>query len=78
MKQFMIFDVNNPLMSDYPVITGKSNSDAVRKYCSNIYPNKKPKCSGSNDVQISAQECKIEDGKIYRLGWKRQTWFELI
>lgn len=78
MKQFMIFDINAPLMSDYPVIYGKSNSDAVKKYCAEHYPDKKPKCSGSNNVQISAQECRTENGRIYKLGWKRQTWFELI
>lgn len=77
MSTYAIFDVNKPIMSDYPVIEGKTNSDAVKKYCKEHYPNKKPKYSGSNFVQLSAQECVIENGKLMMLGWKRKIWYEL-
>jgi hypothetical protein len=77
MATYLIFDVNQPLMSDYPIIEGKSNSDAIKKYCAKEYPNRKPKASGSNFVQLSAQECIIENDKPRLLGWKRKTWFEL-
>lgn len=77
MPTYLIFDVNQPIMSDYPIIEGKSNSDAIKKYCKEKYPNKSPKASGSNFVQLSAQECRVENGKPYILGWKRKTWFEL-
>ncbi len=78
MKNYLIFDVNKPIMSDNITQQGNSNADAVRKYAKTAYPNKKIKCSACNFVQLSAQECRIEDGKIYRLGWKRTTWFKLM
>jgi len=78
MKTFAIFDINKPLMSDYPVINAKTGSEAIKQYCKQNYPDKKPKCSGSNYVQLSTQECTFNDGKMYILGYKRQTWYELI
>lgn len=78
METFLIFDVNKPIMSDHIIEVGKSNADAARKYAAKQYPNAKLKASGSNYVQISAQQYKVENGKPSILGWKRQTWFELI
>ena len=78
MKTFLIFDVNKPLMSDYPIVNGGTGAEAIKKYCKEHYPNSKPKCSGSNFVQLSIQECVIENGKPMILGWKRKSWYELI
>ena len=64
-------------MEEMPVILAKSNADAARKYISEKYPNKKAVASGCNFVQISAQECKVENGNVYRLGCKRHTWFKI-
>lgn len=77
MNNYLIFDVNEPIMNEPIVEIGKSNADAARRYAAKKYPNKKIKASGCNFVQISAQECKIENGKTYRLGWKRTTWFKI-
>ncbi len=78
MKTYLIFDVNKPIMSDNITIQGSSNADAARRYVKEQYPDKQIKCSACNFVQLSAQECRIEEGKIYRLGWKRTTWFKFI
>jgi hypothetical protein len=59
-------------------MNGKSNADAAKRYAKNQYPDRKLKSSGSNFVQISAQECVLENGKPFVKGWKRQTWFELL
>lgn len=60
MKQYLIFDVNSPLMQEHKIVNGKSNADVIKTYCKTAYPTKKPKASGSNYVQLSAQECRIE------------------
>ena len=77
MNTYLIFDVNRPIMEEMPVILAKSNADAARKYVADRYPNKRAVSSGCNFVQISAQECKVENGRPYRLGWKRTTWFKV-
>ena len=78
MKKFLIFDVNAGLLSGYPEVLAKSGSDAVKKYCKENYPNKKPKVSGSNFVQLSVQEGFIDNnGKAWFIGGKRKTWYEL-
>ncbi len=77
MNTYLIFDVNKPIMSEHIIEAGKSNADAARRYAAKQYPQRKLIASGCNFVQISAQECKVENGKPYRLGWKRTTWFKL-
>ena len=77
MNTYLIFDVNKPLMSSREIQEGKSNADAARKYAKKHYPNAKLRASGSNFVEIAAQECVIEGGKPLVKAWKRKTWFEL-
>ena len=78
MDKYLIFDVNCSLCSPHVTVEAKSNSDAAKRYCLFKYPLKEPKRSGSKFVEISAQLCKIIDGKPFIVKGKRKTWFELV
>lgn len=79
MKTYRIFDANASIMSDYPIINGKTATEAVKKYLSSIGQQQlKIKVSGSNYVRFSAEPVVIENGKTYRLSGKRTIWYEVI
>ena len=79
MKTYRIFDVNAPIMGDYPIQSGKTATEALKKYLNQIgQQHLKVKASGSNYVRFSAQQVCIEDGRMYILGDKRTIWYEVI
>lgn len=78
MKTFVIFDVNRPLMEDHAIIEAKSGALAIKQYCKSRYPNRIAKCSGSNYVQLSVREGRMDGDRLMLRGRGRQTWYELI
>jgi len=76
MKQFVIFDVNKPLMDMNKIVSAISPINAVKSYLKDEGINKIPKRSGSNYVQISAKEIIERDGQKYYTH-KPVQWYEL-
>lgn len=74
---YQIYDArNNRLLEDYPVVEASRPIEAVRKYLAQKGESFFLKISKDNDVQFGVFPCCFENGKIYRLAYKRQTWFQ--
>ena len=77
MKTYNIFNVNAPLLAANEKVQGSSPINAVKSYLKEKGIKATPKRSGSNYVQISAQEIYYRDGKWYYAN-KPQQWYELV
>jgi hypothetical protein len=70
--------LNNRLLDDNPTIESDSPSKAIRTWLKNNNINLKVKISGDNDVIFGVfPACIGPDGKVWRLGGKRQSWFAI-
>lgn len=79
MNTYKIFDANKPLMSEFPIETGKTSREALSKYLESINKSDlKVKVSSSNYVRFGLQQVTFKDGTMYILGGKRQVWFEVM
>lgn len=77
MNTYAIHDANvTTLLSDYPVYTGKTAAEAVKKYISDKGYDCTIRVSGDRDVTFGALPAVIENGKLFLLGYKRKVWFK--
>jgi len=76
---YQIYDAKNTcLLEDYPIVEAKRPIEAAQKYLANKNENVFLKRSGDNDVRIGVFSCVFENGKYYRLAYKRQMWFKVF
>lgn len=77
MKNFVIFDVNRPILEADAIRTAKTPIDAAKAYLKENNINGRPKRSASNCVTISVREFVIRDGVKYYTR-KPTQWYEIV
>lgn len=77
MKNFVIFDVNRPIMADNVLTVAKTPIEAVKKYMKENQIEGTPKRSGSNHVRLSCKEYIVRDGVRY-YSHKPTQWYEVV
>jgi len=76
MKNFVIFDVNRPILEADALTTANTPIEAVKKYLKGNNIAGTPKRSGSNYVTISCREFVLRDGVKYYTH-KPTQWYEI-
>ena len=75
-KLFMIFDINAPLLEDYPEIRATNARKALQKYLDSKKIKIRFKRSGARDCEYKTTPFCYENGKKYRSG--EDCWFKII
>jgi hypothetical protein len=80
MKTYEVFDTNETrLLVDRPIFNANRPIDALKQYLKQAGEESlKVKVSASKYVRFGIFPCTIENGKMYYLGGKRRTWFEVV